>query len=81
MGVIKQIEVSVEDRLELERIVRAVSSEGSYVKRLLVRWWRAAPLMPSRMPLRGSLRSGPVGPFLTARGRARLGSEEGLGGV
>ena len=27
MGVIKQIEVSVEDRAELERIVRAVSSE------------------------------------------------------
>jgi hypothetical protein len=31
MGVIKQIEVSVEDRLELERIVRAVSSD-------LIRW-------------------------------------------
>ena len=33
MGVIKQIEVSVEDRLELERIVRAVSSEVRMVER------------------------------------------------
>ena len=33
MGVIKQIEVSVEDRLELERIVRAVSSEVRLVER------------------------------------------------
>ena len=33
MGVIKQIEVSVEDRLGLERIVRAVSSEVRMVER------------------------------------------------
>ncbi|MHB1571070.1 MAG: IS630 family transposase [Solirubrobacteraceae bacterium] len=33
MGVIKQIEVSVEDRAELERIVRAVSSEVRMVER------------------------------------------------
>ena len=32
-GVIKLIEVSVEDRLELERIVRAVSSEVRMVER------------------------------------------------
>ena len=33
MGVIKQIEVSAEDRVELERIVRAVSSEVRLVER------------------------------------------------
>jgi transposase len=33
MGVIKRIEVSVEDRAELERIVRAVSSEVRMVER------------------------------------------------
>ena len=33
MGVIKQIEVTVEDRAELERIVRAVSSEVRMVER------------------------------------------------
>jgi hypothetical protein len=33
MGVIKQIEMSAEDRMELERIVRAVSSEGRMVER------------------------------------------------
>jgi transposase len=33
MGVIKQIEVSAEDRVELERIVRAVSSEVRMVER------------------------------------------------
>jgi len=33
MGVIKQIEVSAEDRMELERIVRAVSSEVRMVER------------------------------------------------
>ncbi len=33
MGVIKQIEVSLEDRAELERIVRAVSSEVRMVER------------------------------------------------
>jgi DNA-directed RNA polymerase specialized sigma24 family protein len=33
MGVIRQIEVSVEDRAELERIVRAVSSEVRLVER------------------------------------------------
>ena len=33
MGVIKQVEVSGEDRLELERIVRAVSSEVRMVER------------------------------------------------
>ena len=33
MGVIKQIEVSDEDRAELERVVRAVSSEVRLVER------------------------------------------------
>jgi hypothetical protein len=40
MGVIRRIEVSEEDRAELERIVRAVSSEVRMVERVRTCWAR-----------------------------------------
>ena len=63
----------------------AVSHTGLHLKApmsspLLVRMVARGHRSPSRMPLRGSLALGPVGPFLTARSRARLCSEKGLGG-
>ena len=52
-----------------------------YVKPLLVGLVAPGHRSPSRMSLRGSLRSALSGHSLTARGRARLCSEEELGGV
>jgi hypothetical protein len=59
---------------------RRGADEGSYVKRLVVRRVARGQRSPSRMPLARLAALGPVGPSLTARGRARLCSEEGLGG-
>ena len=55
--------------------------EDSYVKPPPCEMVARGRRSPSRMPLRGSLRSALSGHPLTARSRARLCSEEGLGRV